>query len=71
MSDWKEIIDMIFDKLALPSTQKILEAMTFVESTFPDLRSRQAFLGMMVSRMCEEFGVDLNSLLDNWKEVLL
>lgn len=25
MSDWKEIIDIIFDKLALPSTQKILE----------------------------------------------
>ena len=70
MPDLKEILDKIFEEIGLPSTQKVIEARVFINHTFPDLRSRQAFLGTMVTGMCEEFDVDLNSLLDSWKEVL-
>ena len=50
--------------------QQLTEARVYVNHTFPDLRSRQAFLGAMVISMCEEFHVDINELFDSWKEVL-
>lgn len=70
MGDIRELFDQIFEAMGIPSTKTILEARVYINHTFPDLRSRQAFLGSMVSSMCDEFDVDRNSLLDSWKEVL-
>lgn len=70
MPDLREVLDKICEEIGIPSIQKIAEARAFVNYTFPDLRSRQAFLGTMVFHMCEEFDVDMNDLLDHWKEAL-
>ena len=70
MINSREVLDKLFEEFGLPSTQKVIEARVIINLTFPDFRSRQAFLGTMVTDMCEEFDVDLNSLLDSWKEVL-
>lgn len=71
MGDIRDLFDQIFEAMGIPSTQKILEARVYINHTFPDLRSRQAFLGSMVSSMCREFGVDINELFDSWKETAL
>jgi hypothetical protein len=69
MGDIRDLLDQIFEAIGIPSTQKILEARVYINHTFPDLQSRQAFLGSMTSDMCEEFGVDFDDMLDQWKEM--
>lgn len=68
MSDVRELFDMICEGLGIPTPDTILEARVYVNHKFPDLNSRQAFLGSMVDNMCREFGIDKNKLLDFWKE---
>jgi hypothetical protein len=70
MGDIRDLLDQIFEAIGIPSTQKILEARVYINHTFPDLQSRQAFLASMTSDMCEEFGVDMKELLDSWKEMM-
>ena len=70
MTDVRELLDQIFEAIGVPSTKTLLEARVYINHTFPDLQSRQAFLGTMVASMCEEFDVDMNRLLDSWKKVL-
>ena len=70
MAELRDIIDRLCEEIGIHTPKKIIEARVFVNHQFPDLISRQAFLGAMVSDMCEEFDVDRNSLLDFWKEVL-
>lgn len=74
MSDVIDMIDKFcetaFEELGIPTPKKFTEARVYVNHQFPDLLSRQSFLGTMTIEMCEEFGIDKNELLDFWKEVL-
>ena len=67
--DLERLLELLTEKAGLPSPKTIITAKVYLNHTFPDLQSRQAFLGAMVDSMCKEFDIDRNKLLDNWKEL--
>ena len=63
-----EALGVLSEMLGCPSPQTLIEARIYVNTKFPDIRSRQAFFRAMVKDMCEEFDLDHDGFLEYCKE---